>query len=64
VKFIIMQGSPRPVFLPFTSKYLPQHCSQKPSVYIPPPKTRDQVSHPCSTTGKITILYLLIFRFF
>jgi hypothetical protein len=25
---------------------------------------RDQVSHPYSTTGKITVLYILIFRFF
>jgi hypothetical protein len=24
----------------------------------------DQVSHPYSTTGKITVLYILIFRFF
>jgi hypothetical protein len=27
-------------------------------------KLRDQVSHPYSTTGKITVLYILIFRFF
>jgi hypothetical protein len=25
---------------------------------------RDQVSHPYSTTGKITVLYILIVRFF
>jgi hypothetical protein len=25
---------------------------------------RDQVSHSYSTTGKITVLYVLIFRFF
>jgi len=25
---------------------------------------RDQVSYPYSTTGKITVLYILIFRFF
>jgi hypothetical protein len=25
---------------------------------------RDQVSHPYSTTGKITVLYILIFKFF
>jgi hypothetical protein len=31
MKFIIMQFSPRSVFLPFRSKY-PQHCSQKRSV--------------------------------
>jgi hypothetical protein len=28
------------------------------------PKVRDQVSNPYSTTGKITVLYSLIFRFF
>jgi hypothetical protein len=28
------------------------------------PKLRDQVSHPYSTTGKITGFYTLIFRFF
>jgi hypothetical protein len=27
------------------------------------PKMRDQVLHPYSTTGKITVLYILIFRF-
>jgi hypothetical protein len=32
-------------------------CSQTPSV-------RDQVSHPYRTTGKITVLYILIFKFF
>jgi hypothetical protein len=26
-------------------------------------KVRDQVSHPYSTTGKITVLYILMFRF-
>jgi hypothetical protein len=25
---------------------------------------RDQVSHPYSTTGKMTVLYILIFKFF
>jgi len=25
---------------------------------------RDQVSHPHNTTGKITVLYILIFSFF
>jgi hypothetical protein len=28
------------------------------------PRVTDQVSHPYSTTGKITVLYILIFRFF
>jgi len=30
-----MKFSPRTVFLPFRSKYPPQHCAQKPSVYVP-----------------------------
>jgi hypothetical protein len=38
VKFIIMQFSLWSIFLPFRSKYPPQNCSQKPSVYVPPPK--------------------------
>jgi hypothetical protein len=38
VKFIFMKLSPRSVFLPFRSKYLPQHCFQKPSVYVRPSK--------------------------
>jgi hypothetical protein len=39
VNFIIMQFSPRSIFLPFRSKYPPQHsCSQKPSVHVPPSK--------------------------
>jgi hypothetical protein len=38
MKFIIMQFPPRSVFLPFRSKYPPQHCSQKPSVCVPPSK--------------------------
>jgi hypothetical protein len=37
MKYIIMQFSPRSIFLPFRSKY-PQYCSQKPSVYVPPSK--------------------------
>jgi hypothetical protein len=28
------------------------------------PKVRDQVSHPYSTTGKVTVFYILIFRYF
>jgi hypothetical protein len=62
VKFIIMQFFPRSVFLPFRSKYPPQHCFKKLSVYESL-KVRDQVSHPCSTTAKITLLYTLIFIF-
>jgi hypothetical protein len=56
MKFIIMQFSPWHIFLiTLFSKTL----SLCPSL-----KVRDQVSHPNSTTGKITVLYILIFRFF
>jgi hypothetical protein len=64
VNFIIMQSSPRSVFLPFRSKYPPQHCSKKTLSIYSSPKVRDQVSHPYRTTGKITVLCILIFRFF
>jgi hypothetical protein len=33
-------------------------------MFPPSPKVRDQVSHPYSTTGKIAVLYILIFGFF
>jgi hypothetical protein len=62
MKFISMQFSPRSIFLPFRSKYLPQHCVLKtlsPCSFL---KVRDQVSHPYSTTVKITVLYILIFE--
>jgi hypothetical protein len=40
MKFIIMQFSPRPIFLPFRSKYPPQHSVLKhPQSYVPPSKT-------------------------
>jgi hypothetical protein len=39
VKFIIVQFSPRSVFLPFRSKYPPQHTVfKKPWVCVPPSK--------------------------
>jgi hypothetical protein len=40
VKFIIMQFSSRSVFIPFRSKYLPQHPFFKhpQSIYVPPSK--------------------------
>jgi hypothetical protein len=62
VKFIIMQFSPRSAFLPFRSKYPPQHSVLKNPQSCSSLKVRDQVSHPYSTTGKITVLYILIFH--
>jgi hypothetical protein len=63
VKFIIMQFSPRSIFLPFRSKYLPQHSVLRTLSLCSSLRVRDQVSHPYNTTGKITVLYILIFRF-
>jgi hypothetical protein len=64
VKFIIMQFSPRTVVLPYRSKYLPQHSVLKTLSLCSSLKVGDQVSHPYSTTGKITALYTLIFTSF
>jgi hypothetical protein len=38
MKFIIKQFSPRPVYLPFRSKYSQHSVQKKPSVYVPPSK--------------------------
>jgi hypothetical protein len=63
MKFIIMQFSPRFVFLPLGPHILKTLLSKSLSL-CSSFKVRDQVSHPYSTTGKITVLYILIFRFF
>jgi hypothetical protein len=51
LKFIIMQFSSRSVFIPSTLSL----CSSL--------KVRAQASHPYSTTGNITVLYISIFSF-
>jgi hypothetical protein len=56
VKFIIMQFSPWSIFLNTLFSKTLSLCSSL--------KVRGQVSHPYSTTGKITVLYILIFSFF
>jgi hypothetical protein len=53
MKFIIMQFYPWSVFLPIRCLSI---CSSL--------EKRDQVTHPYSTTGKITVLCILIFSFF
>jgi hypothetical protein len=63
VKVIIMQFSPLSVFLRFRSKYLNTLFSETLSL-CSSLKMRDHVSHPYSATGKIPVLYILIFRFF
>jgi hypothetical protein len=62
MKFIIMQ------FSPWSSSHLGPNIfntlfSKTHSLYSSL-KVRNQISHPYSTTGKITVLYILIFRFF
>jgi len=63
MKFVIMQFSPQSVLLPFSFKHPPQQSVLRTpqSMFFP---QRDQVLHPYNTTGKITVLYLLIFSFF
>jgi hypothetical protein len=58
VKFVIMQFSPRSVFLPFGSKY-PQHCSQKPSVYVPPSKWETKFRTHTPQPAKFNFVYSL-----
>jgi hypothetical protein len=60
VKFIIMQFSPWSVFLLLGSIFFSTLCSQTLSSL----KVRDKVSQPYSTTGKITVLYILMFSFY
>jgi hypothetical protein len=63
VKFIILQFSPWSIFLLGPNILLSTLFSKTLSL-CSLPKVRDQVSHPYSTTSKITVLYILIFRFF
>jgi hypothetical protein len=52
MSFIIMQFSPRSIFLPFRSKYPPQHSVLRNpySMFLP------QSERPYSTTGKVTVM--------
>jgi hypothetical protein len=63
MKFIIMQFSPWSVFIPFSSKYPPQHTVLKDLSLSSSLKVKDQVSQPHSKTRKIILLYILIFSF-
>ena len=60
-----MQSPPFPRYLvPPRSKYSPQHhvlFSNTPS-FLSSRNNNDQVSHPYKTTGKIIVLYILIFN--
>jgi hypothetical protein len=63
MKFIIMQFSPQSFSILgpniLLNTLFPKTISLCSSL-----KVRYQVSHPHSITGKITVLYILIFRFF
>ena len=59
-----MQSPPFPCYLvPPRSKYFPQHPVLKHPQLPFLRSVNDQVSHPYKTTGKITVLYILIFKF-
>jgi hypothetical protein len=64
MKFIIMQFSSWSIFIAFSSRYLPNTLFSKILSLCSSFKVRDQVSHPYDTTGKITVLHILICRFF
>jgi hypothetical protein len=55
VKFIIMQFSPRSVFLPFRSKYPPHHSDLKnpQSSLCSSPKVRDKFRTPTVQLAKL-----------
>jgi hypothetical protein len=49
---------------PLRSKYSPQHPVLKHPQFMFPLYVRDHLSHPYRSTGKIIVLYILIFTFF
>jgi hypothetical protein len=59
MKFIILQFSPRSVFFPFGSKYLPQQSVlKKPSVYVPLSKWETKFR---THTAQLTKLLVCVF---
>jgi hypothetical protein len=64
MQLLIMQLSPTTChFIPLRPKYSPKHPVFKYPQSMFSLKVRDQVSHPYKTTGKIIVLYILIFTF-
>jgi hypothetical protein len=55
IMLIIMKFSPSSIFLTFRFEYPPQQSLLKNPQSVFLPKLRDQLSHPCSTTGKIPV---------
>jgi hypothetical protein len=65
MKLLIMQSSPASChFLPLRSRDSPEHPVLKhpPSVFLPE-RERDQVTHQNNIAGKITVTYILVFKF-
>jgi hypothetical protein len=61
---LIMQFSPASRhFIPLRSKYFPKHMLSNTLHVCSYLDVRDPVSHPYKTTGRITVLYILIFTF-
>jgi len=59
-----MQSPPVPRYLvPPRSKYSPQHLVLEHPHFLTSRNVSDQVSHPYKSTGKIIVLYILIFKF-
>jgi hypothetical protein len=59
-----MQFSPVSLhFVSLRTKYSPQHSVFKHPHICLSVNVRDQVSHPYRTTGTITVLFTLVFRF-
>jgi len=58
-----MQSPPFPRYLvPPRSKYSPQHHILNTLSFLSSLNISDQFSHPYKTTGKIIVLYILIFK--
>ena len=59
-----MQSTPFPRYLvPPRSKYSPHHLFSNTLSFLSSRNVSDQASHPYKTTGKIIVLYILIFKF-
>jgi hypothetical protein len=64
MKFLVMQLPPISChFNSLRSKYSPQHPVLQHLSLCSSLNVRDQVLHPYRTTGKIIVLYILIFMF-
>jgi hypothetical protein len=64
MKLLIMQSSPTSChFIPLRSKYSPQHLFSSTLSLCSSLNVRGQVSHTYETTGKVTVLHILIFAF-